>query len=85
MGLKYGSEPDMCGSPKGGKMDKKKYGYYKRDKGIVQRPELIREFEAQGMRHDKDYVTFINWQGTTQQQVGAIHLDKGEWVEEIKN
>gem|GEM_PF-6793085 len=36
------------------------------------------------MDHNKDYVTFINWVGTSQQTVGAIHLDKGEWVGEIK-
>jgi hypothetical protein len=29
-------------------------------------------------------VTFINWVGTSQQTIGAIHLDKGEWVAEIK-
>jgi len=66
-------------------MEKKKYGYYKQGKAITPRPELIREFEADQMKQDKDYVTFMNWEGTSQQHVGAIHLDKGEWVEEIKH
>jgi hypothetical protein len=66
-------------------MEKKRYGYYKQGRGITPRPELIRDFEAEKMDHDKDYVTFANWVGTSQQTVAAIHLDKGEWVEEIKN
>ena len=65
-------------------MQKKKWGYYRQTKGIEQRPELIREFESDKMDHNKDYVTFIDWVGTSQQTVGAIHLDKGEWVAEIK-
>jgi hypothetical protein len=65
-------------------MEKKKFGYYRQSKGITQQPELIREFEAEKMDHNKDYVTFINWVGTSQQTIGAIHLDKGEWVAEIK-
>ena len=65
-------------------MEKKKFGYYRQSKGVAQQPELIREFEAEKMDHNKDYVTFINWVGTSQQTTGAIHLDKGEWVAEIK-
>lgn len=63
---------------------KKKFGYYKRGGGITPRPELIREFEADAMKHEKEYVTFIKYEGTSQQPVGAISLNKGEWVEEIK-
>jgi hypothetical protein len=32
----------------------KKFGYYKRSGGITQHPELIREFEADLMRHEKE-------------------------------
>jgi len=42
-------------------MEKKKFGYYRQSKGVEQQPELIREFEAEKMDHNKDYVTFINW------------------------
>lgn len=62
----------------------KKFGYYERSGGITQHPELIREFEADAMRHEKEHVTFIKYEGTSQQPVGAISLNKGEWVEEIK-
>ena len=63
----------------------KKFGYYKRSGGAVRHPELIREFEAEQMRHDKDYVTFFNNDRHGNAiHCGAIHLDKGEWVEEIK-
>lgn len=65
-------------------MEKKKFGYYTQSKGVEQQPELIREFEAEKMDHNKDYVTFINWVGISQKTIGAIHLDKGEWVAEIK-
>jgi hypothetical protein len=62
----------------------KKFGYYKRGRGITPQPDLIREFEADSMVHDKDYVTFIKHEGTSHEPVGAINLNKGEWVEEIK-
>ena len=60
----------------------KKFGYYKIN--VMQQPELIREFKADQMKHEKEYVTFIKWEGTSQQPAGAIHLNKGEWVEEIE-
>jgi hypothetical protein len=41
-------------------MEKKRFGYYRQSKGVTQQPELIREFEAEKMDHNKDYVTFIN-------------------------